>query len=151
MAPVVSSDEDSVNASPCSHCPVHLAIASGASFSRGGSGFPGWAGLMKPRLRKDQLLGTQFHSQSPLPTAREQDSKPSFTPEAPSLAPSQPQQPPPPPFYVTAVRNEVQMSFSTRRAPADSFCRLAAVTAAASLLCIPCSAQTSFCLCQGVY
>ena len=148
---MVSSDEEGVNASPCSHCPVCLAIASGASFSRGGSGFPGWAALMKPRWRRDQLLGTQFHSQSPLPKAREQDSKPSFAPEALSLAPSQAQQPPPPPLYVTAMRNEVQMSFSTRRAPADSFCRLAAITAAASLLCIPCSAQTSFCLCQGVY
>ena len=100
----------------------------------------------------------QFHSQSPFPGAGQQDPEPVFPLEALSLDPSQAQQPsntpPPPPcgpLYVTAMRNEVQMSFSIWWAPADSFCRSAAVIAAPYLPFMPCSAQTPFCLCQRVY
>ena len=144
---------------PIPHCPGCFAMSSGIPFSGGGllprlsSGRPGRESRESVSYSAQETAPPQLHSQPPCPGARQQHSGPCFSPpEALPPAPSQARQPLLRPYiYVTARRNEVQMSFSKWQAPADSFCLLAAIIAAPSLPFMPRSAQTPFCLCQGFY
>lgn len=130
---------------PCQSLPSYpgcFAMASGTPFS--GRGLAPQAGLSEGKQGNGPAT-ISFRASLPQSQAAALWTLP-IPPETLPPAPSQARQTPLTllcgPLYVTAVRNEVQMSFSKWQAPADGFCLSVALIAVPSLPFMPCSAQT---------